>query len=220
MINRSLKFIDHLPRYRSILSTYCHLGPTQEYEKIAKSIGDKIISNEKIYQFVSDNVGVPWSLIGALHSKEASMDFSKCLHNGQPWNIKTTIVPKGRGPFKSWEESAIDALSLKKNIIDTMVIKDNKWSFEQCLWFAEGYNGWGYYLYRNINSPYVWCGTDAYEKGGYTKDGVFDKNHVVKNTGIAAILFMMQRYGYLDLSVNNELIHLTDVRPTAEDFEV
>ena len=38
------------------------------------------------------------------------MSFKGCLHNGNPWNQVTTDVPKGLGPWKSFEEAAIDAL--------------------------------------------------------------------------------------------------------------
>lgn len=154
------------------------------------------------YRAVSEIVHVPWPLIGAIHRKESSGKFTCNLHNGQPLDIVTTIVPKGRGPFKSWEESAIDALKGKRRLIDSIDTIDGAWSLEQCLWFAEAYNGFGY-LSHGINSPYLWAGTTAYTKGGYPRDGHYDPEHVVKNAGVAGIL--LWGFSSRDLKTENML---------------
>src|SRR3954468_4720639 len=63
------------------------------------------------YQPVALKTGVPWFVIAVIHEREASQNWSKSLAQGDPWNKKSVHVPKGRGPFKSWEEAAIDALA-------------------------------------------------------------------------------------------------------------
>ena len=106
--------------------------------------------------------------------------------NGQRWDQITTIVPKGIGPFKSWVESSIDALKSAKNFKFDDV--------ESCLYFAEKHNGFGYLLHKPILSPYLWCGTNLYVKGGYVTDGVYDPNYVIKNTGCVPIILRFSEF--------------------------
>ena len=104
----------------------------------------------------------------------------------------TTIVPKGKGPFATWEASAIDVMKMKRRLIDEVTETDGTmWSKQGMLWFAEKYNGMGYRS-KHINSPYLWAGTTAYAKGGFPRDGHYDPEHVVKNIGVAVFIFDMQ----------------------------
>lgn len=125
---------------------------------------------------------VPWYVVGVIHEMEAGQDFSKYLGNGQSLNKVTTIVPKGRGPFDSFEAGAIDALKLA----DADKITD--WSMGSILYFLEGYNGYGYEKYHNMPSPYVWSGSNHYVKGKYTSDGKFDSEAVSSQIGVAILL--------------------------------
>jgi len=143
----------------------------------------KILANVKRYQFVQKETGVPWQLIAAIHGLEASFRFNACLHNGDPLGVKTTHVPKGLGPFFTWESSAIDVLHRKH----AELIHD--WSLPQCLQFAERYNGTGYLIkHPEVNSPYVWSFTNLYKKGKYVADGKYDPNAISKQVGVAAVL--------------------------------
>src|SRR5262249_16550120 len=62
------------------------------------------------YQAVSAKTGVPWAAIAVVHERECSQNWSGSLAQGDPWNRVSVHVPAGRGPFRSWEEAAIDAL--------------------------------------------------------------------------------------------------------------
>src|ERR1700731_3762935 len=62
------------------------------------------------YHAVSAKTGVPWFAIAVIHEREASQDWTGNLAQGDPWNRVSVHVPAGRGPFKSWEDAAIDAL--------------------------------------------------------------------------------------------------------------
>src|ERR1700732_2219918 len=62
------------------------------------------------YQAVSEKAGVPWAVIAVIHERECSQDWALSLAQGDPWSKVSVHVPAGRGPFKSWEEAAIDAL--------------------------------------------------------------------------------------------------------------
>src|SRR2546421_7580255 len=62
------------------------------------------------YQAVEAKTGVPWFVIAVIHERESSQDWTGSLAQGDPWNRVSVHVPAGRGPFKSWEEAAVDAL--------------------------------------------------------------------------------------------------------------
>lgn len=128
------------------------------------------------------NPGLKWWLIAVIHEMECTQNFNCYLGNGQRLNMVTTIVPAGRGPFQSFEDGAIDALKLQG--IDRVT----DWSMGNVLYILEGYNGYGYSKYHNMNSPYLWSGCNHYEKGKYTNDGHFDPNAVSGQVGIALML--------------------------------
>lgn len=150
----------------------------------------KIISNRSRYEAVSKATGVPWDVIGVIHYRESSGDFAGVLHNGDRiiGTGKLTVkVPKGRGPFATWEEAAIDAL------VNTppYAAKSDDWSISGTLDILERYNGLGYRM-RGLPSPYLWAGTDQYVKGKFVADGKFDPNHVDKQLGTAPILLKIR----------------------------
>ena len=79
-------------------------GP--EFLPVAK----RLVAAKQRYLTVSDKTGIPWPFIAVTHQRESSQDWSKSLAQGDPWNKESTHVPAGRGPFKTWEEAAYDAL--------------------------------------------------------------------------------------------------------------
>jgi lysozyme family protein len=158
-----------------------------------KQISDKIKKNKQKYQEVSNALGglIPYYFIGIIHNMECGLDFGQHLHNGDSLKSRTVSVPKGR-PIEppessrgySFFESAIDALKMKE------YDKKESWTLPEILYRLESYNGWGYY-HKNINSPYLWAGTNLYTKGKYVSDGVFDENAVSKQIGSAAIISLL-----------------------------
>lgn len=178
--------------YTKILDSVKITNPT-----VVNAEVKRIIANKERYLKVSTKTKIPWYLIAGIHSKEASLKFDRYLGNGQKLTQKTTIVPKGRGPFKSWEDGAIDAFNLQKHILSTIDITDG-WSLEECCWYVENFNGLGYRS-KGINSPYLWACTSAYTKGGYVSDGKYSPNAVIKNPGVMALISgIKQSQGYLD----------------------
>ena len=150
----------------------------------------KIASKRARYEAVSKATGVPWDVIGVIHYREASGSFEGVLHNGQKIigkGTKTTIVPKGRGPFSTWEGAAIDALVTAP----PYAAKNTDWSIGGSLDLLEKYNGLGYRK-KGLPSPYLWAGTDQYVKGKYVADGKYDPNHVDKQLGVAPILMKLR----------------------------
>lgn len=75
-------------------------------------IARKLLRHKGQYLLVYGKTGVPWYVIAALHNRESDADFTTYLGNGESLNRVTHLVPKGRGPFASWESGAIDALAL------------------------------------------------------------------------------------------------------------
>src|SRR4029077_2040282 len=60
------------------------------------------------YQAVAAQTEVPWPVIAVIHERECSQDWTGSLAQGDPWDRISVHVPAGRGPFKSWEEAAIE----------------------------------------------------------------------------------------------------------------
>ena len=165
-----------VPNYHQLWST-CKFDPKYEHETTI--VCSLINKKSEVYKQVEEVTKVPWQLIAAIHYREASLSFLTCLHNGDPLPGPTTHVPKGRGPFISWESAAIDALQMEE-LPDT-------WTFESMLAWAEKYNGLGFRS-RGLYSNYVWAGTDVYMGGMYVSDGKFDNNKFDKRIGVACII--------------------------------
>ena len=154
------------------------------------SVAKKLVANKARYQGIEAQTGVPWFFIAVAHQREASGDFKGVLHNGEKivgTGRKTKLVPKGRGPFSTWEEAAIDAL---KNCAP-FAAKNKDWSAGGLLAKLEEYNGLGY-ANKGLPSPYVWSGTDQYVSGKYTADHVFSATAVDQQLGCAGLLLAMQ----------------------------
>jgi len=136
------------------------------YEKV---LIPKLLANKKVYDEISKATGVPSAFIACVHVQELGSDVGvnkAYLGNGQPWNKKTTIVPKGVGPFSSFVEGGIHAMK-RRNLH-----KIDLWTLERMIFELEGYNGFGYRS-KGIKTPYVWGFTNHYTSGYYIADGVF-----------------------------------------------
>lgn len=138
------------------------------------------------YLAVSARTGVPWPFIAVAHERESSQDWTANLAQGDPWNRASVHVPAGRGPFKSWEDAAYDALV---NCAPHAAL-NHDWSIGGTLTMLEQYNGLGYAA-RGRPSPYIWSGTDQYVSGKYVRDGVYDPNAVDVQLGCAGLLMAM-----------------------------
>jgi lysozyme family protein len=185
------KYDDNLRMVRGSLKWYGYLwdqAQLREDPKNKRMIENavlKIKSRPTRYKEVALRTGVPWWVIACLHVREANGDFNCILHNGEQIigdNVKTKLIPQGRGPFATWEEAAIDALSIEQLPV--------RWSIEETLMFMERYNGTGYLKYHpEVLSPYLWSGTTLYSgHGKYVSDGKFSINAVELQCGTAAMI--------------------------------
>jgi len=158
-------------------------GP--EFEKFAL----KAVANNATYKEIEARTGVPWVFVAVTHYRESTQDFSKSLAQGDPWDRVSTHVPAGRGPFKSFADAAVDALVN----CAPYAARNQDWSIEGMLTYLERYNGLGYAM-RGLPSPYLWSGTDQYQKGKYVADGKFDATVVDKQLGCAGLILAMMQH--------------------------
>ena len=178
-------------------------GSLNEYKKLYESMeilnkwqsrvsraADRVLSGKTTYLNVARETTVPWWVIGIIHLLECDCDWTGCLHNGEPWNRETTMVPKGRGPWQSWTEAAIDAI--RYDGLNSV----SDWSIAEGLRRLEMYNGGGYKR-RGVNSPYIWSGTNHGIGVGKYKEimqpngsykSVYDPNLVSQQCGCAPVL--------------------------------
>lgn len=148
----------------------------------------RLVTAKARYQAIAARTGVPWFVIAVIHEREAAQDFSASIAQGDPWNRISIHVPKGRGPFASFEEAACDALIG----CAPHAASWRDWSSGGSLTLLEQYNGLGYFN-RGLPSPYVWAGTDQYVKGKYIRDGLFDGEAVDRQLGCAGLLRAMMQ---------------------------
>jgi lysozyme family protein len=157
---------------------------TRNFTSVARSL---VAPSAKIrYQSVSLRTKVPWFVIAVIHERESDQDWKANLAQGDPWDRVSTHVPKGRGPFQSWEDAAYDALVN----CSPHAAKNDDWSIGGTLTLLEEYNGLGYAM-RGLPSPYIWSGTDQYKSGKYVADGVFNPNAIDVQLGCAGLLRTM-----------------------------
>jgi lysozyme family protein len=153
---------------------------------------NKMVAAKSRYDIVAARTGIPWYFIGIVHNMECSGSFTSHLHNGDPLTARTVQVPKGlpkKGdpPF-TWEDSAEDSLRYKA------LDKWTDWSIPGMLYQLERYNGFGYRP-KQINTPYLWSGSNQYTKGKYTADGKFNSDAVSKQIGAAVLLRRLSERG-------------------------
>lgn len=156
-----------------------------EKRAVAIDVAEYLLGRRARYQAIEKETGVPWWWIAATHYREAGRDenWQAVLHNGQKivgTRRKTTIVPKGRGPFATFEAAAIDAL----NYMQLSHLDD--WGIERASWASEKFNGTGY-ARRGINSPYLYSATSLQMPGKYISDGKFSASTWDTQLGVVAI---------------------------------
>ena len=148
------------------------------------------------YNAVSKITGVPWWVIAVIHERECSQSWECNIAQGDPWTRRSTHDPVGRGPFSSWQNAAVDALTACPP--HAAAWKD--WSPGGTLTLLEQYNGLGYAM-RDVPSPYIWSGTDQYKSGKFTRDHYYDPDVIDAQLGCAGLLLAMQPIGKFTLDV-------------------
>jgi lysozyme family protein len=156
--------------------------------RTAASVARRLCKAKSDYQRVEADTGVPWWVIAVIHEREAAQKWDRSIAQGDRWDRVSTHVPKGRGPFRSWHDAAVDALVN----CAPKAARWKDWSPGGALTLLMLYNGLGYER-RGLPSPYLWSGTQHYSRGKYVADNQFDPRAVDKQLGCAITLAEMQK---------------------------
>lgn len=149
------------------------------------------------YVAISQATTVPWWVIAVIHEREADQNWRSNIAQGDPWASVSRHVPKGRGPFRSFFDAALDALSK----CPPFAARWKDWSAGGTLTLLELYNGTGYEDRHHEASPYIWGATNHQEWGKYIADGQWSAHVWDTQLGCAAMLKAMMS---LDSSIKME----------------
>lgn len=177
-------------KFEVLADSYRPLWDTAKFRPGWKDKADKaargIVIGKSQYQAVENVTGVPWFVVGLIHQMESDRDLKTHLHNGDPLTARTTNVPIGQpvagDPPFAWPESAVDALRSHK------LHEIANWSLPRIAFELERYNGFRSRTEHNINTPYLWSGTNHYSQGKFIRDNVWSDIAVSKQVGAMAVL--------------------------------
>jgi lysozyme family protein/peptidoglycan hydrolase-like protein with peptidoglycan-binding domain len=155
----------------------------------ANAAARRAINGKATYQQIQAATDVPWEFCALCHYRESNFNFDTYLGNGESLHRVTTLVPKGRGPFASFVDGAVDALRIQG------FVGAKDWSIARTLYRLEAFNGFGYHS-QGVNSPYLYGGSTLYgppeaRAGKYIRDHVFDPSFVDTQLGTAVVLHAM-----------------------------
>lgn len=175
------QYIKYYENTKQLISQVTGLDPNNMFAYDVWNFKKIYTENYNLYEQISIETGVPPALIAALHYRESACDFGTYLHNGQPLGKPTTMVPKNVN-FDNFYDAAVAALETAQEEKDFHLSQDS--DITSMMTFAELYNGTGYTNYHNMASPYVFSGTNVYEKGKYTSDGNFSSEVIDRQPGV------------------------------------
>lgn len=176
---------------------YLQASLKPEWEHVAKQKSDFIYANRTRYEEIETITGVPWYVVGVIHIMEANGDFQAYLGNGQKLSHRTTMVPKGRGPFKTWKAGALDAIRIQG------MDKEKDWTDEKLCYWLEKFNGMGYRGHE-VPSPYLCSGLVNYHHGKYLTDGDYSPSAVSEQIGAIPIMREIKKGPYLSKKAISE----------------
>jgi lysozyme family protein len=164
-----------------------------------QKIVQRITANEQRYSGLETTTTVPWYVIALIHNLEGDLDFGTHLANGDSLKYRTVNDPAGLiqnvAPPYTFEQAAIAALQYDG------LTKIAVWDIPRICFEFETFNGFGYRQY-NVNTPYLWAGSQLYTKGKYVADHDFDPNAISDQIGTAVLLKYMITNGIVALKAN------------------
>lgn len=156
----------------------------REVDQVARRLLDA--PHLAAYGATFDGTGVPVLWHAAVAEREMGGRLDRFLGNGEVLTRVTRLVPKGMGPWASYQSGAIAAL--RHEGTDRV----RAWTLERALYEDEGWNGFGYRgKPRPIPSPYLVAGLTMQQPGKYTSDGRYDPAHMDEQIGTLAIMLRL-----------------------------
>jgi uncharacterized protein (TIGR02594 family) len=183
--------VGNVPHAAEYADAWRRMTILPEHASELDAIARKLIGNKQRYQAAVAGIKVPWFFIAVIHQRESTANFSKNIHNGEALNKITTLVPAGRGPFSSFEESVNDWIALKG------LNKITDWPIERFAYQCELNNGMGY-RNRGVPSAYLWSFSNIYRGGKYIADHVWSATAMDQQCGTMPLLKQMMA---LDASI-------------------
>ena len=153
---------------------------SKNFDKDIESFQEIYEKNSDIYQRISDETGFPPELVAAMHYRESGCNFEMTIENG-------TGLPNG----VDFETDAINVLNNWKDSYSMGEVTISDDNLAEMLEIAEKYNGVGYKNY-DIESPYVYSGTNLYTEGKFASDGNFDEKLVDEQPGVYLLITSLQ----------------------------
>ena len=134
-------------------------------QKEAEVVAKRLLEHKDRFLAVQKGCGVPALWLMPTWEREGP-SFNAYFGNGDPLNHSTKDVPRGRGPFESWEAGCVDALDLDH------ITACAEWTWPAACYHWELWNGFGPRMHGRPTG-YLWSGTDVYRGGKYVSDGVW-----------------------------------------------
>jgi lysozyme family protein len=157
---------------------------------------ERLLRDKEAWLLAEAAAEVPAAALMALGEREMSGNTRCYLGNGQSLKMRTTIVPKNRGPFEQpypqdFVAGCVDSIGLDGI---AKLIKDNggKLTIPLFCYISEDWNGWGYRHPPDggpaIPSPYVFGATTIQKPGKFPRDHVFVRSMMDPQLGTLAIV--------------------------------
>lgn len=167
----------------SIASQWAAMKILPQYLPALDRTAAKLVADKNRYLSLERRSTVPALVTMVIAERESGADPRMSLAQGDRWDRVSVHVPKGRGPFKSWEDAAVDALQIDG--LDK-VGREN-WTIELAIFYQEKFNGFGYRRY-GVPSAYIWAATNIYQGGKFVADGKFVRFAWDTQLGVAALM--------------------------------
>lgn len=166
-----------------------HILPAHQAQ--ATGVARRLLASRPHYEAIEHLTTVRVIACAAIHERECDADFRCALCNGERiigTDRKTTLVPRHRGPYATFEEGAVDAFHIDG--LDKVAALPEGWTQERACYEWEVYNGMGPRAHGK-HPGYVWAGTNVYDGGKYVRDGVWDPATWDQQLGCVAIMLAM-----------------------------
>lgn len=160
---------------------------------------------------VHEVLGIPIVWMICSFERESGSNFTRSPAQGDRWDRISTHVPRGVGPFPSFEAAAL--WSYKHDGLDK---NSAPWDLAYACYAWEKFNGFGPRDHGRV-SGYVFSGTNQYDPpdgkaGKYVSDGVWGPNIVDQQLGCLPLALEMIRL-LPELAFGNVITHTSDVEP-------